>query len=445
MEFNAEKEEMNISVFGLGYVGCVNIVCLAKLGFNVIGVDIKFDKVNLISKGIPTIIEKDVDKLLKEGINRDLIKATLDEKFAIRNSDISLICVGTPNREDGLLDLKHVFYVSKSIAEALKYKKKFHLIVIRSTVIPGTCDEVSKIISSISNKKRFIDFDVVSNPEFLREGSGVYDFFNPPYIVVGTENKSAKAKELMSILYSKLNVPMYFVPTKVAEIIKFINNSWHALKITFANEVGNICKKYGIDSHVVMDLFCKDNLLNISRAYLKPGFAYGGSCLPKDTKALVALGRIRGVHTPILSTIEVSNDYHLKNVFKMIIEKNPKKVALLGISFKEGTDDVRLSPKLKLAKMLRDEGIEVRIHDPFVYESIKNNINLIYIKAELGELFDCIFEHLEEVLQDVDLIIIANKYDDYKDVLDKVNVPIFDLVRLYPGKVKNKNYEGICW
>jgi len=436
---------MKISVFGLGYVGCVNLGCLAKLGYKVIGVDIKPDKVKLINKGLPTIVEKEIDLLIKEGVKNGLIKATTNEEESVMETDISLICVGTPNKEDGLLDLKYVFQVAKSIGEALKNKNSFHLIVIRSTVIPGTCDEVAKIISFISKKKRFIDFDVISNPEFLREGSAVYDYFNPPYTVVGIENYSNKAIDIIKGLYKNINAPLLFVPTKIAEIIKFVNNSWHALKVTFANEVGSICKKYGIDSYKVMELFCKDTVLNISPAYLKPGFAYGGSCLPKDTKGLVALGENKGVKAILLSSIEISNELHIKRTYELVISKKPKKVAILGISFKEGTDDVRFSPKLKLAKLLNNAGIKVKIHDPYVFKSIKENINLIYIKNELGKLFDAISDDFEETIKDVDLIIVANKYEDYKSILKRVKIPILDLVRLYPKKVSRNNYEGICW
>jgi len=436
---------MNISVFGLGYVGCVNLACLAKLGYKVVGVDIKQDKVKLINQGLPTIIEKEIDSLIKEGVEKGLIKATTNEEESVMETDISLICVGTPTKEDGLLDLKYVFQVAKSIGEALKNKNKFHLIVIRSTVIPGTCDEVAKIISFISGKRRFIDFDVVSNPEFLREGTAVYDYFNPPYTVVGIEDRDEKSINIIKNLYKDINAPLLFVPTKVAEIIKFVNNSWHALKVAFANEIGSICKKYGIDSHKVMELFCKDTNLNISSAYLKPGFAYGGSCLPKDTKGLVALGKNKGIKASLLSSIEISNELHIKRTCELIISKKPKKVAILGISFKEGTDDVRFSPKLKLAKLLDSAGIEVKIHDPYVFRSIKENINLIYIKNELGSLFNAVCGDLEETVKDVDLIVVANKYEDYKSILDKVKIPILDLVRLYPEKVSRGDYEGICW
>lgn len=436
---------MKISVFGLGYVGCVCLGCLAKLGFDVIGVDIKKDKVDLINKGIPTIIEKDIDVLLKHGVQQNKIRATTNEKEAILLTDISFICVGTPNKKDGLLDLKYIYQVAKSIGESIKEKSTFHLVVIRSTVTPGTSKEVADIISTISRKKRFVEFDVISNPEFLREGVAVHDFFNPPYIVIGSENSSEKARKIISELYNNFNSTLIFVPIEVAEIIKFVNNAWHALKITFANEVGNICKKYGIDAYKVMELFCKDATLNISSAYLKPGFAYGGSCLPKDTRALVSMGKEKGLLTYILSSIERSNEYQIKVAYDLIIKKNPKKVAILGIAFKEGTDDVRFSPKLKLAKLLYNSGIEIKIHDPIVYKSIKDNINMIYIKNELGELFDLVNDNLNEVISGVDVIVVCSKYKEYFSVLKNIKTPIIDFVRLFPGKVTSENYEGICW
>ena len=278
---------MRISIFGLGYVGCVSLGCLAKNGHNIIGVDVNDIKVDLINNGKPTIIERDIDLIIEQQFKNKKIKATKDYKSAIKNTDISIICVGTPSTPEGHLNLEHIYKTAEQIGEAIKEKENFHIAVIRSTVLPGTNIKVGEIIEKTSGKQRNKGFAVVSNPEFLREGSAVEDYYNPPVTVLGSDNK--KALNVLSKIYAKVNGPIEIVDIKVAEIIKYVNNSYHALKITFANEVGNICKRIGIDSHEVMRLFCMDKQLNISSYYFKPGFAYGGSCLPKDLKALQTL------------------------------------------------------------------------------------------------------------------------------------------------------------
>ena len=434
---------MNISVIGLGYVGCVSVGCLANSGYKVIGVDIDKNKVDLVNNAKPTIVEKDIDILMQKNANN--ISATTNLQEAISKSDISIICVGTPNKDDGLLNLEYVYNVAKDIGKAIKDISHFHVVSIRSTVSPGTNKEVGKIIERISGKKRGVDFDVVSNPEFLREGSAVEDYYNPPVTVIGVKEKDSKATKYMKELYSDIKAEFMITSIKSAEIIKYVNNSWHALKITFANEVGNICKKLEIDAYEVMDIFVKDTKLNLSPYYLKPGFAYGGSCLPKDLKGFVSLASSLDVDTPLLSNIEVSNKNQIKIAFEQIKKYNKKNIAFLSISFKSGTDDVRLSPNLELAKMLYKADFNILIHDIEVYNSIKNGINKKFIISQMQELSNNIYDNLDYVLDNSDLVVLANNEKYYQNLNQKLKPShiLFELSK-YKNNLSCKK-DGICW
>jgi len=434
---------MNISVIGLGYVGCVSVGCLANSGYKVIGVDIDKNKVDLVNNAKPTIVEKDIDILMQKNANN--ISATTNLQEAISKSDISIICVGTPNKDDGLLNLEYVYNVAKDIGKAIKDINHFHVVSIRSTVSPGTNKEVGKIIERISGKKRGVDFDVVSNPEFLREGSAVEDYYNPPVTVIGVKEKDSKATKYMKELYSDIKAEFMITSIKSAEIIKYVNNSWHALKITFANEVGNICKKLEIDAYEVMDIFVKDTKLNLSPYYLKPGFAYGGSCLPKDLKGFVSLASSLDVDTPLLSNIEVSNKNQIKIAFEQIKKYNKKNIAFLSISFKSGTDDARLSPNLELAKMLYKADFNILIHDIEVYNSIKNGINKKFIISQMQELSNNIYDNLDYVLDNSDLVVLANNEKYYQNLNQKLKPShiLFELSK-YKNNLSCKK-DGICW
>ena len=310
---------MNISVFGLGYVGCVNLGCLAKTGHYVIGVDINENKVSLINNGQPTIIEKDIGDIILKYHGKGYIRATKDSNEAVKNSDISLICVGTPSSSYGHLNLDYVYSVAEEIGRALKNKNTFHIIAIRSTVIPGSNIKVGEIVEKASSKKRNVDFGIISNPEFLREGSAVKDYYNPSLTILGSDNE--KAMDIMASIYSSINAPIEKVKIPEAELIKYINNTFHALKVTFTNEIGSICKKLKIDSNRIMELFCMDKKLNISSNYLKPGLAYGGSCLPKDLKGLKTIAHDNYIDIPVISAIEESNSIQKKKLFELIMNK----------------------------------------------------------------------------------------------------------------------------
>ena len=314
---------MRISIFGMGYVGCVGAACCAKLGHHVIGVDVSEHKTALINSGRPTIIEQDIEALVKQAHEEGRLEATTDSAYAVMHSELSFIAVGTPSSREGHLNLEYIYKVAGQIGEALRQKEEFHIVAVRSTVLPGTNARIGELIEEASGRKRNQDFAVVSNPEFLREGTAVHDYLNPPLTLVGADND--RAVEKMRLLYR--DIPGEFIATeiKVAEMMKYINNTYHALKIVFGNEVGNICKALDVDSHKVMEIFCKDRQLNISPYYFKPGFAYGGSCLPKDSKALRTLARDYYIDVPVINAIEESNEIQKKNAVRMIVEKGDRK------------------------------------------------------------------------------------------------------------------------
>ncbi len=436
---------MKISIFGLGYVGCVSMACLASDGNDVVGVDVNKAKINLINSGFPSIVEKDIDSLIKKGWESGNIEATDDYKAAIKDADVSIICVGTPNNNTGHLDLRGIYAVAENIGEALACNDKFHVVMIRSTVLPGTNEKVGTIVEEHSGRKRGEHFEVVSNPEFLREGTAVKDFYNPPVTVIGTA--SERAFEIAKAVYNKVDAPARMTSIEVAETIKLVNNSFHALKVTFANEVGSICKQLGIDSHEVMDLFCRDTKLNLSSYYLKPGFAYGGSCLPKDLRALRLIAHDQYVNTPVINAIEPSNQSQKKRLVEMVTERGFRKIGILGFSFKPGTDDLRESPIVEVAEILLGKGYDLKVHDKNVHLSNLVGRNRQYINEKIPHLERVITDNLNEVIESSELIIVANKEREYADLPERYpEKDIIDLVRINCDFNKSsKNYRGICW
>ncbi|SMC18335.1 GDP-mannose 6-dehydrogenase [Clostridium acidisoli DSM 12555] len=457
---------MNVSIFGLGYVGCVSAGCFANFGNYVVGVDVNDTKVNLINSGKATIIEKDIDVLIDKAHKNGRLKATKDVKEAVLSTDVSIICVGTPSSKTGDLNLKYLHNVVKDIGEALSEKDSFHVIAIRSTSIPGTSSKCEKIVEDVSGKKKNVDFAFVSNPEFLREGTAVYDYENPSFILMGSN--SERALDILSELYKDVNAPIIRTVLSTAEIMKYVNNTFHALKITFANEVGNICKNLGIDSHSVMNILCKDKKLNLSSYYLKPGFAYGGSCLPKDLKALNTLAKHMNVNVPLLSVIEESNENQKKNVLEKIISKNKKKIGILGLSFKAGTDDLRESPIVDIVEALIGKGYEISIYDKNVYLSDLTGTNKEYIETKIAHLQKLITNNIWEVIEKSEVIVVTNNEEEIKQALINKTLhednPAFneeiaatfestrlmkkiviDLVRIDGIKGNVGEYDGLCW
>lgn len=435
---------MHISIFGLGYVGCVSLGCLAGNGHYVIGVDINQGKVDQISHGKPTIIEKDIDVIIAEQHRKGNIEATLDAREAVLKTEISIIAVGTPSSSKGHLDLTYIFKVAEDIGASLKEKSSFHIVAIRSTIKPGTCDSIASIIEDTSGKKRNIDFAIVDNPEFLREGTAVHDYNNPPLTLIGSDNR--KAAERVADLYKQLPAEIIITELKTAEIMKYINNTFHALKISFANEVGNICSEIGIDSHEVMEIFCKDRQLNISPYYFKPGFAYGGSCLPKDLKGLQTLAHDLYLEAPVIESINKTNDIQIQRAIELIYRYGNKKLGFLGLSFKAGTDDLRNSPAVSVIESLLGKGCQITIYDKNINLSLLTGTNKEYISSKIPHLATLLTDDPRRLIADSEVIIINNNEHQFIELLENVeNKTIIDLVRLDDGLMSKENYFGINW
>ncbi len=433
---------MNISIFGLGYVGCVGMGCLSKQGHYMIGVDVSDEKVNRVNSGLPTIVENDIDTLMADGFQQNRIRATKDYKEAVLNTDISFICVGTPSSDNGHLNLEYIYQTAREIGEALITKSTFHIVVIRSTVFPGTNAKVSELIESVSGKKRNSDFAVVSNPEFLREGTAVADYMNPPLTVLGSS--CSKAIQIMQELYKNTNAPIEVVDIEVAEMIKYVNNSYHALKVVFANEVGTICKQLGVDSHEVMRIFCMDKQLNISPYYFKPGFAYGGSCLPKDLKGLKTLAHDLYLDTPVLNAIDDSNNKHISQVIYQIEKTGKRKIGICGLSFKAGTDDMRNSPIVNVIEALYGKGYDIRIFDKNVSLSRLIGKNKSVITEKLPHLDSMLQDDLSLLVDWAEVLVVSNKDKVFKSMSVRPEQKIIDLVRIKELESFD-NYSGLCW
>jgi GDP-mannose 6-dehydrogenase len=400
--------------------------------------------VEQINSGKATIIEKDVDTIIAEQRLSGHISATTDNRLAVMGSDISIIAVGTPSTDKGHLNLQYIFKVAENIGEALQHKDSFHIIAIRSTIMPGTCDKFAAIVERISGKKRNEDFAIVDNPEFLREGTAVKDYYNPPLTLIGSDNLTAAEK--VAELYRQLPGEIIITDLKIAEIMKYINNTYHALKISFSNEIGNICSELGIDSHKVMDIFCKDKQLNISPYYFKPGFAYGGSCLPKDLKGLQTLAHDLYIDVPVIDGINKTNDLQIQRAIKLIYKYWDKKLGFLGLSFKAGTDDLRNSPTVSIIEALLGKGCDIVIYDKNINMAMLTGTNKEYIDSRIPHLSSLLVSDPAELIKDCDIIIINTKEPEFvKLVSDIDNKIIIDFVRLNEEIISKSNYIGINW
>ncbi len=437
---------MRVSVFGIGYVGAVTSACLADAGHTVIAVDTDPVKVSCINQGRSPIIELGLEELISKNTAQGRLKAIQDLREAVLNTDMSLICVGTPSNDDGSLNLDYVREVSSQIGRVLKDKKEFHSVILRSTVGPGTAREFAiPVLEGESGMKAGVDFGFGNNPEFLREGTAIYDYYNPPKIVIGAlDDRTATA---ISNLYEGIEAPEVVTTVEVAEGVKYADNAWHALKVGFANELGNILKEHGVDSHKVIDIFCLDTKLNISTAYLKPGFAFGGSCLPKDVRALRASAKRKGLKTPIFDSLLEANDEQVRRAHRMVKDSGRRKVGLMGLSFKAGTDDLRESPLVTLADLLLKDGIELAIYDPNVFKAANmDGANRKYIREKIPHISSCLVETPQQLLDRSDIFVIGNHGEDFANILQEANEnsPVIDLVRL-KNTGGRKAYAGICW
>jgi GDP-mannose 6-dehydrogenase len=442
-------DSLKISIFGLGYVGAVTGACLAKLGNRVIGVDVNPVKSAMINEGKSPIIEGDLPELMAEVASTKMFKATIDAAEAVRETDVSLICVGTPSRPNGNLDLTYVRRICAEIGEALRSKSTYHLIVVRSTMLPGSTDDVViPGLEAASGKKMGSHFGVCYNPEFMREGSSIYDFLNPSMTVIGGTKQEDVNKA--ASLYRTIDAPLIRTSIPIAEAVKYVCNAYHALKIAFANEIGSLCKGLSIDSHEVMRAFCLDRKLNISDAYLKPGFAFGGSCLPKDLRALSYKAKELDLEVPLLNSIMPANRTHIQRVLELVYQFKKKKIGILGLSFKAGTDDLRESPMVALVETLIGKGFQVRIYDRNVSLARLMGANKEFIEKEIPHISSIMVGDIEEIIAESEIIIIGNAEEEFRVAISKWDSRhiIIDLARLADApdlQDKPFTYHGICW
>jgi GDP-mannose 6-dehydrogenase len=441
---------MKISVMGLGYVGAVSAACLAKQGHEVIGVDPQRAKVDLINAGRTPIIERDLGEMIAAGVDAGRLRATCDVAAAVQHTDLALVCVGTPSLPNGGIDLKYMRRVCEEIGQALRGHSGAPTVVIRSTMLPGTMrDVVIPVLEAASGKRPGAEFGVCINPEFLREGTAVHDYFNPPKTVVGELNRASG--ELLASLYAPMPAPMIRTDVETAEMVKYADNCWHAIKVGFANEIGNICKALDVDSHRVMEIFCQDTKLNLSPYYLKPGFAFGGSCLPKDLRALLHKAKSMDVEVPILEAVLPSNALQIDRAVRAIIDAAAKarsrRIGVLGFSFKAGTDDLRESPVVELTERLIGKGYDLRIYDRNVSLASIHGANRDYILNHIPHISRLMVGSIGEVLDHAGTIVIGNADPDFRDVPKLLGdgQTVIDLVRIADSRSVSGVYEGICW
>ncbi|HYP52099.1 MAG TPA: UDP-glucose/GDP-mannose dehydrogenase family protein [Pyrinomonadaceae bacterium] len=437
---------MKLSVFGLGYVGCVSAACFAKEGHEVLGADVNPLKVEIINSGRSPIVEAGIDELIGEMVASGRLRATTDTAEAVRQSDVSLVCVGTPSHANGSLNLTYVKRVCQQIGEALEAKRERHTVVVRSTMLPGTVEGVIvPALEVYSGKKAGQDFGVAVNPEFLREGTSLKDFYSPPFTLVGADDEDVAAA--VRRLYKGVDAPVLVTSVRAAEMVKYACNCFHALKVGFANEIGNVCKALGIDSHEVMDVFCRDTKLNLSPYYLKPGFAFGGSCLPKDLRAVTYKAKELDVEVPLLQSILPSNQMQVARAVEMVLKAGSRRVGVLGMSFKAGTDDLRESPIVSLIETLIGKGMQVAIYDRDVSLARLFGANKEYIEREIPHISQLMRASLDEVLAASETIVVGNKSEEFRAVGSQLREgqTLIDLVRLFDGRTSGGNYQGICW
>jgi len=438
---------MNVSVFGLGYVGSVSAASFADDGHSVIGVDVNADKVASVNAGKSPIVEPGLEEMLSRGAAEGRLRATMDTADAVANSEVSLICVGTPSRKNGSLDLRYLERVAEQIGAALRDRSAYHVVVVRSTVLPGTTHEVViPALERTSGKKYGDGFGVSVNPEFLREGTALKDFRKPPLTLVG-HNHAADASGTIA-LYQAIDAPLISTSIRVAEMMKYTSNTWHALKVCFANEIGNLCKRLGVDSHDVMDIFCRDEKLNLSSYYLKPGFAFGGSCLPKDVRALQYRAKEMDVELPVISSILPSNKLQIEQAFTQVMDTGKKNIGLLGFSFKAGTDDLRESPIVILAEALLGKGCTLRIYDRNVSLARLVGANKDYIEKQIPHLSSLLCDTTAEVVDQSEVVVVGNQSAEFASALMKTRADqiVIDLVRVPVfGSLIPAEYRGISW
>lgn len=438
----------SISVFGLGYVGTVTAACLAHKGHRVLGVDLSQNKVEAMDAGRSPIVEPRVSELISDSHKACHLHATMDSAAAVLQTEISFLCVGTPSLRNGKLDLGHIEPVCREIGQALQKKDSFHLVVLRSTVLPGTAETiVVPTLEEASGKKMGKDFGVCVNPEFMREGTAVADFLEPAMTIIGAAHSEHAA--LLREIYAWAPGRIFETSFRSAEMVKYVCNTWHAVKVSFANEVGTLAKQLGVDAEAVIEIFLADSKLNISPTYLKPGFAFGGSCLPKDVRALAYRAKELDLKLPLFESIMPSNDEHLERAVEMVLDTGKKKIGMLGLSFKAATDDLRESPQVQLVKRLLGEGRQIQIWDDNVSLGRLIGSNREYIEGVIPHIGSLLNSDLEQVVTTAEVVVIGTRGVS-KDALKQLLRPeqvVIDLVNLEKSRrlERNGTYTGICW
>lgn len=442
-----------LSVLGLGYVGCVSAVCFASRGHQVVGVDPNPRKLDLLRQGIAPIVEERIGELTAEVVASGWLRVQSDPEAAVCETDVTLVCVGTPSLPNGALCTSYLERATVQIGRALAmkelgHKDVWHVVVYRSTMLPGTCEKLLiPILERESGKRAGVHFGVCCNPEFLREGSSVHDFLDPPKTVVGETDPQSGA--IVMGLYEGLPGPRFRLSIPVVEMTKYVDNTFHALKVAFANEIGALCRPLGLDSHAVMDVFLSDTKLNISPAYLRPGFAFGGSCLPKDVRALNHTASNHGVDLPLLSNLLTANETHLRRAVDLVISSGRRRVGLLGLAFKPGTDDLRESPLLALAERLLNKGFDLKIYDPNVALSWLMGANRAYLAENLPHIDQLLVDNVQEVVMHAEVCIVGTRSPEVAAAVADLQPHQFvvDLVRLPDATTRrgDSRYLGIAW
>ncbi len=437
---------MRISVFGLGYVGSVSAACLAKSGHQVIGVDLSQRKVDAINTGTTVMSEPGLNELTAEAVKAGLLRATTCAEEAVRQSDLSLICVATPSNFNGSLNTQHIDTVARQIGKALRSISNYHVVCNRSTVLPGTVEGILiPALEASSGKQCGKDFGVAINPEFLREGSAVADYIDPSQIVVGQFD--ARSGDVTLAMYEDIQSLRVRTSIGVAETVKYVCNCYHAMKIAFANEIGNICKSHGTDGQEVMKIFCNDVKLNLSKAYLRPGFAFGGSCLPKDLRAMIYRAKERDIEVPLLRSVLESNQLQVEHAIRLIEGIGKERIGVLGLSFKSGTDDVRESPVIPLVETLSGRGYQVSIYDPIVRPSELIGANKSFLERSLPHVATMMRSEMSQVVDASDVVVVTNGSKEYRSVLASLrsDQSVIDLDGVAKPQARSTNYGGICW
>lgn len=439
--------KLKISVFGIGYVGTVSAACLARDGHEVVAVDVNQEKVDILNEGLSPIVEPSLCENIDAVVRAGRLKATTDPLAAVSSTDVSLICVGTPSQENGSLETAFVSRVAQEIGEGLRKSTNFHSVVMRSTMLPGTMEElIIPLLERSSGKQAGRDFGVAYFPEFLREGTAIGDYDNPGAIVFGVEDDPQTLRRLMDI-HEKFSVAPQIMSIRAAEAVKYANNAWHATKISFANELGLLCKAMGVDSHEVMKALVSDTKLNISPAYLKPGFAFGGSCLPKDVSALRHAGRMVDIDTPLLDAVLQANENQIRSAFRLVAATGKRRVGLVGLSFKPDTDDLRYSPMLEIAERLIGRGYELAIYDSNIRLSRLTGANRDELIRRLPHIACLLRETMTELADFAEVLVVGNREEFQKNSSPLIGHKkiIIDLVRIRPDGQTGINYRGICW